>query len=239
MKGAQGLMIAAGLGVVGAVCNWFYISRKAADLEKEEFVYVKASAKVRAGDPFKLEDFGKIEIPKKFVGDLDKTALRWEDPADGRRRSRATAGFPKTRFLLQSDTRRLPQKALSQALGPDEISWPVVVDPTRFVAENYNPGDMVLFFPPPASQVRDKNARRPSKAGPFRILRIGDRGGSGDIYRAGGRRTTRSNVITVPLLFKNGKFDKKSQELLDLMEYAGGQGLEASVQSAQKKDAGR
>ncbi|MFQ5730781.1 MAG: hypothetical protein ACE5KM_02380 [Planctomycetaceae bacterium] len=236
MKGAQGLMIAAGLGVVGAVCNWFYISRKAADLDKEAFVYVKATAKVRAGDPFQEDDFEKVEIPKRYLGGLQKIAVPWElkHTAIG---VPAPRSFPEDQILLQSDTRRLSQKRLAEALGPDEISWPVVVDATRFVAGNYNPGDMVLFFPPPASQVRGGgNTKRPVKAGPFRILRIGDRGGSRDVYKAGGRRSSRSNVLTVPLVFKGGKFDQPSQDLLDLMNYAGGQGLGASVQSARKKD---
>ena len=70
MKGTQGLAVAAALGVIGAVCNWFYISRKAQDLEKEAFMYVKAKANIRSGDVFKKEHFGKVEIPKKYVGDL-------------------------------------------------------------------------------------------------------------------------------------------------------------------------
>ena len=32
MRGVQGMMIAAGLGVVGAICNWFYISQQARDI---------------------------------------------------------------------------------------------------------------------------------------------------------------------------------------------------------------
>lgn len=239
MKGAQGLMIAAGLGIVGAVCNWFYIARKAEDLEKVAFVYVKASAKVRAGDPFTEDDFAKVEIPKRYLGSLDKIALPWElkHTALG---VPAPRSFPEDQILLQSDTRRLPRKGLPEVLPPDEIAWPVVVDPTRFVADNYNPGDMVLFFPPPESQVpAGTGAKRIERAGPFRILRIGDRGGSRDIYQAGGRRSSRSNVLTVPLGYKGGKFDQKSQELLDLIKYTGGQGLGAAVQSAQKKTPGK
>ena len=29
MKGLQGMIVAAGLGIIGAICNWFYISQQA------------------------------------------------------------------------------------------------------------------------------------------------------------------------------------------------------------------
>ena len=102
-------------------------------------------------------------------------------------------------------------------------------------ANSFNPGDKVWFFPPPTSRIRvGTNTRKIDSAGPFQILRIGDRGGSQAVY--GRTRTSRSNVVTVPLKFKNGKFDEKSQQLLDLLEYAGGQGLDMRVQSALKKE---
>lgn len=235
MKGTQGLMIAAGLAVAGAVCNWFYVSRKAADLEKVDFIYVKETARLRAGERFKEADLGKVRIPRRYVGELDKVAVKWEQRASvvGRIANRA---FPRDELLLREDLATPPQKTLSQQLGPNEVAQPVLVNPTTFVAANYNPGEYVSFGPP--TTVRGtKNAKQSvGEVGPFKILRIGSRGGSAEVQAARGVRESRSNIITIPLTkTDDGKYDEKSQRLLELLEYAGGQGLEVKTLSARKK----
>jgi len=239
MKGAQGLVIAAALGIVGAMCNWFYVSRKAADLEKEAFVYVKASARLRPGDVFKREHFEKVEIPKRYVGELKNIAVPWSSvgTAVG---YKAIRTYPVDQLLLRSDLRTPPQKSLSEQLGPDEVSQSVLVNPSTFIPENFKPGESVYFGPPATARgtVQRQALDSVELAGPFRILRIGSRAGSSDVYEASGMRSSRSNVLVVPLVRKNGKYDDKSRQLLKLMRSAGGQGLEVQVLSAQKANEG-
>lgn len=234
MKGVQGLVIAGALGIVGALCNWLYVSRKAADLEKEAFIYVKAEARIRPGDILKEEHFGKVEIPRKYVGNLRNVAFQWEE-------LRTVIGYPALRayptdqILLREDIRTPPRKKLSEQLGPDEVAQAVMVNPTTFVSENYNPGEYVYFGPP----INVRGIGKIQKAagelvGPFRILRIGSRAGSADVYRVRGLRSSRSNVLVVPLVRKNGQYDRKAKELLDLIQQSGGQGLEVYTESAQR-----
>lgn len=233
MKGIQGLAIAGAMGVVGAVCNWFYISQRARDLEKIDFVYIKSDARVNEGQKFQEKHFGKVSIPKKHLGDLEKVAVLWKDrlTAVGYTAQRS---FTANELLLREDLRTLTRKSVSELLGPDEISRTVLIDSTAFIASNVNPTDRVLFFPPTA--VRDAGSGGKSKAagaGPFRILAIGNRLGSTDVAKAAGLRPSRGNSITVPLTYKDGKHDAKSQKLLDLIAASGGKGLTVSVVSAQ------
>jgi len=241
MKGTQGLVIAAGLGILGAACNWFYLARKAKDLDKEEFIYVKKSARIREGDVFKEEHFGKVAIPRKFLGNLEAVGVPWDDlnTVVGQQAIRSYSG---DHLLLRQDLKTPPQRPLDELLGKDEVSWNVLVDSTTFIPQNHNPGEKVLFFPPPAVRVRGQNKKpiHESGVGPFRILRIGSRGGSYEVQKATGRRDTRSNVLVIPLKrFKSNdpkkkfEYDEKSRQLLELQEYAGGQGLSVAIQSAQ------
>ncbi|GAB4153250.1 MAG: hypothetical protein Tsb009_29570 [Planctomycetaceae bacterium] len=237
MKGLQGLAIAAAMGVVGAVCNWFYISQRAADLEKVDFIYVKADAKVNAGDKLKESHLGRVSIPKKFLGNLQRVGVLWRD--------RKTAvgvtvhrSFTADELLLQSDLTTVPQKSLSQLLGLNERAQPVQVDATTFIASNFNPNDYVYFSEPPGTGGLDpaKVNVEDMEVGPFRIIAVGDRLGSRDIARAAGMRESRGNILTVPLkIDKDGKYDKKSQKLLALLAKSRGKGLSVSIVSAQQK----
>lgn len=245
MKGTQGLIIAASLAVVGMLCNWFYITNKAVDLEKEAFIYVKRSARIRAGDRFKKEHFGKVEIPRKYVGNLKDVAVLWEslDTVVGKT---ATRSYPRDRILLHEDLATPPSKSLPDQLNPDEEAYAVLVNPTVFVPENHNPGELISFIMPrDRGSLGERNAtvKPGTAAGPFRILRIGSRGGSLEVARLSGRSTSRSNVITIPLTKdKKDNYDPKSQLLMKMVQEAGGQGLEVKVESARKpkkEDAGR
>lgn len=234
MKGVQGLAIAGAMGVVGAVCNWFYISQRARDLEKVDFVYIKNDARVNEGQKFKESHFGKVSIPKKHLGKLERIAVLWRD-----RRTAigytAHRSFTSDELLLREDLQTLTRKSVSELLGPDEISRTVLIDSTAFVAANVNPTDRVLFFPPTTLRGAGANKQaRSAAAGPFRILAIGNRLGSTDVAKAAGIRASRGNSITVPLTFKDGKHDANSQKLLDLIAASGGKGLTVSVVSAQK-----
>lgn len=244
MKGTQGLVIAGALAIVGAACNWFYVSNKARDLDKESFIYVKAGT-VRAGDVFKEEHLGRVDIPKRYAGNLHRIAVLWHvrNTVIGQR---AIRDYPDNRLLFHEDLKTTTQKSLAEQLAPNEVAEHVRVDRT-FVAANHNPGDMVYFFPPEITRVqKGKAPPHADGVGPFRILRIGSRAGSIDVQRVRGYRGTNSNVIVVPLVYepvKNDKstrvFDRKSQALLDLIKYAGDEGLKVKVQSARRTQDGQ
>jgi hypothetical protein len=237
MKGLQGLAIAAAMGVVGAVCNWFYIAQRARDLEKVDFIFIKADSRVNAGDKFKLTQFKKVSIPKKHLGNLERVAVLWRD--------RQTVvgiiahrSFTGDELLLRKDLARPPQKKLSELFGINEESLPVTVDVSTFIAANYNPNDYVYFYEPPGLRGGSDPANVPDedlRAGPFRILAVGDRLGSRDVAKAAGLRESRGNILTVTLKKdKDGKPSEQSVKLRSLIKKSGGKGLSVSLVSAQK-----
>lgn len=236
MKGIQGLAIAGAMGVVGAVCNYLYIAQRARELEKVDFVYIKADARVNAGQKFKDKHFGRVSIPKKYIGNLEKIAVKWD--------ARHTVGglvahksYNANEILLNTDLRTPAQTTISGLLSPDEISREVLVDSATFISSHLNPTDRVLFFAPTGT--RGGGAADPSgtlrQAGPFRILAIGSRLGSIDVAKAAGMRRSQGSTITVPLMFKDNKYDKQALELQELIANSNGQGLTVSIVSAQKK----
>ena len=79
MRGLPGLIIAAGLGIVGAICNWFYLSRQASQMEKVSFVAVKSAAQLNLGDQFKESDLIQVDIPRDNLGNLNEVAVPWKN----------------------------------------------------------------------------------------------------------------------------------------------------------------
>ena len=65
MRGLPGLIIAAALGIVGAICNWAYLARQASRMEKEAFVALKGTAQLNLGDRF------LICLVRRLVGNGD------------------------------------------------------------------------------------------------------------------------------------------------------------------------
>jgi hypothetical protein len=49
MKGVPGLLIAVGLGIVGAFCNWMYLAQMGKDLQLQDFVGISENVKINAG----------------------------------------------------------------------------------------------------------------------------------------------------------------------------------------------
>jgi hypothetical protein len=52
MKGVPGLLIAVGLGIAGAFCNWMYLAAKGHDLDMVDFIGISENAKINPGDKF-------------------------------------------------------------------------------------------------------------------------------------------------------------------------------------------
>src|SRR5262245_53436277 len=77
MKGALGLTIAAGLGIVGAVCNWFYLQQLAGNQETVVLIGLKNGVQLNIGDPFEEGDLEPVPIPLEGSGNLIERAPLW------------------------------------------------------------------------------------------------------------------------------------------------------------------
>ena len=229
MKGLPGIVIAAALGIIGAFCNWFYISNQARNYDRVSFVGVKPDAGIKVGDRFRLEHFVPVPVPKSFVGELDKTAILWID-REAATAHRARKTYRGGEVLFWHDLRGVAQQDLTERLGNDEVLFQVVVDASTFIPEHFDPDDEVEFFVPqalgprPAGTGTSAAAETPATptVGKFRILALGGRKGKRDIAQAYNRRPVRENIVTIAL---KHPFDAKAEELFSLIATSGGRGV--------------
>lgn len=240
MKGTIGLVIAAGLGIVGALCNWMYIHRQAAGFEKVDFVMIRSTAQINLGDRFQEDHFGPVAIPRQYADDFSHVAIQWEDRMTvlGQRATRSYRGGE---LLLQQELSTPVQKDTAEMIGENEVTFEVPVDPRTFVSENYKPGDLVYFFAP-RYVATAQNAAVPSVAeaaskiaGPFRILALGSRKSSLEVEQAARKRLTSEDVITIGLGFKNGQFADEAKTLFDVLQLTGNQGVQVAKMSAKQQ----
>ena len=239
MKGMPGIVIAAALGLVGAFCNWFYVNNQARNYEIVSFVAISGDADLKSGDRFRDEHFAKVDVPKKFVGELAKVAVHWKDreTAAGYYAAKSYRG---SEILLHRDLETMAQQDLTKDLDDNQVLFPVVVDSGTFIPQHYDPGDQVRFFNP---QFLDANASSSNTSqsptagstrtvGPFRILALGGRKGKRNLAEAYNRRPVRENVITIALKFP---FDAQADELFRLITAAGGRGVRIIKLQSSKK----
>jgi hypothetical protein len=225
MKGVPGLLIAVGLGIVGAFCNWMYLAQMGKDMQTVDFIAVSENAKVNVGDKFTREHFIPVSIPGKNLGNLQTAAVKWEALA-------TVVGQPATKpygpgeILLWHDLRTPPEMDIKRLLAADErVLW-IPVDTRTFVPSLVNAGDNVSFivprvggtFPTPAGdETPGKAPAMTETIGPFRILALGNRLGSQEVLRATGQTPSQENVMAVAIKFVGGEFDEKGQKLLDTL----------------------
>jgi hypothetical protein len=241
MKGTMGLVVAAALGVVGALCNWMYLNRQANDYQHVDFVMISPDAQINLGDRFQESHFAKVAIPKLYAEDqLGHVGIQWKDRMTvlGQRATRSYRGGE---LLLQQELSTPVQKDTAEMIGEDEVTFEVPIDPRTFVSENYRPGDEVYFFAPRYVASAQNATAAPSiasaasqVAGPFRILALGSRKSSLEVEQAARKRLTREDVITIGLDFKNGQFGKDAQVLFDVLQITGNQGVQVAKISAKK-----
>lgn len=241
MKGTLGLVVAAGLGVVGALCNWMYLHRQAADFEKVDFVMISSDAQINLGDRFQEDDFVPVAIPQQYAKKLRGVAIRW-DARGTLPGQRATRSYRGGELLLRQELSTPNQKDTAEMIGENEVTFEVPVDPRTFVSENYTPGDLVYFFAPryqagsqATTAVPSVAAAASKVAGPFRILALGSRKSSLEVEQAARKRLAREDVITIGLEFKNGDFGPDGKTLFDVLQLTGNQGVQVAKVSARKR----
>jgi hypothetical protein len=228
MKGVPGLLVALGLGIAGAACNWFYMAQKAAGLEIVQFVGIREGG-VKAGQIFKSEHLVPVPIPRQHALRLIDSALPYTDVPTivG---TTAYRDFREGEIILRQDLAAPPSSDLREELGPDEEAISIPVDGRGFVPSLFSPGHEVSFIVPRSGSAAPGTPGRGSveteKIGPFFILAIGTRRGSFDRARAAGTSQAQENIVTIRVKKLNDKeFDSKTEQLLSRLRATGGQAL--------------
>lgn len=241
MKGTQGLIIAAALGVVGAFCNWFYINRLAERREKVGFVMIRRDAQLNAGDRFQEQHFARVDIPRDNVGTLQEAAVLWQDrtAAIGYRAPKSYRGGE---LLLQQDLRTPAHRDLSDMLAENEVLRWVPVSSGQFVPEMLNPGNLISFEVPqlPGGKPADLSSRdlqtQPTEMiGPFRILALGTRTGTREVRQAAGMPSGPEHVIAISVRLENGQPEARAERLFRALRLSGNKALGVVLHSSKTK----
>lgn len=247
MKGALGLTIAAGLGIVGAICNWLYLQQLAADQETVSLIAVKHGVQLNVGDPFEEGDLEPVPIPRDRAGTLIERAPLWEARS-------AILGYGANRvfhggeILLTADTEAPAVRNLAETLQDDEVARWVPIDTRAVVTEQINPGDLVSFDvgtsgggPTPASGDGTASPVAGSKIiGPFRVLALGNRREPTNIAQSARTRGGAApNTIAIVIKLQNGQYEPTAAELFEALRSVGTNGVGVQLHSSRAKDAKR
>jgi hypothetical protein len=146
MKGIQGLIIAIGLGIVGALFNFAYLYNRSQETENEEFIGIAKDVTVNRGEVLQEGHLNAVPIPRAYAGKLKDFAFLWS----GRRAEidqRVARTLTGGSLLLRSDMETPPQ-ALGFSQNEKERGLGVPIDSRRNVASLVEPGDMVTFVVP-------------------------------------------------------------------------------------------
>jgi hypothetical protein len=228
MKGVPGLLIAVGLGIAGAFCNWLYLAQKGQALERVEFIGIDEGTRINPGDKFSEGHFHPISIPRIAVGNLDKAPFQWNELQTVIGMA-ATKTYSPGEILLRQDLRTPPQNDVKKLLAPDErVIW-IPVDTRTFVSSLVSAGDQISFLvprgagsPAPAAAEGESGGATPPPGasemiGPFRILALGNRLGSREVLSAAGATASQENVMAVAVKIVAGTLDERGQQLSDLL----------------------
>ena len=74
MKGIQGLIVAVGLGIAGAL-NWAYLASRSSQDATVSFVGIKNGQTVNRGEILRDDHFVELSIPERWVGNLKDFAV--------------------------------------------------------------------------------------------------------------------------------------------------------------------
>jgi len=238
MRGLTGLLIAAGLGLAGALCNWMYLDSLASSEARLSFIGVKPDVRLNVGDIFKADHLEPVDIPRSRIGNLQDAAPLWSarEAVVGLRANKPYSGGE---LILRQDLATPAQEDLASMLAEDEVARWVPIDPRAVIPEQINPGDLVSFETPqkPASALNDAGADPSAPAGrevigPFRVLAVGARRERPNIQQARGRSSGPENTITIAVRMPEGKIEPRAVKLFDAVRAAGSQGVYVLLHSS-------
>ncbi len=255
MKGIQGLIVAIGLGIAGALFNFAYLAHRSRDVETVAFIGIKEDKSIGRGELLTEDNLEPVEIPRRWVGKLEDYAFLWSTRATvvGRRPWRALEGGT---LLMRADLKTPPQElvfGVNLPPGVEERALGVPVDTRKFVMSLVQPGDLVSFIVSadrrggptlaPAGSKQDAAGRGEARAeaaagsveppstdaiekcGPFKVLSIGNRLGSYDVMMAAKIPQTQEGVMTILVRYEQGKMDPQAARLLRFLHQTNSQPL--------------
>ena len=241
MKGAQGIMIAVALGVVGFVCNWLYLEREASRVELVSFVGVSQPADVKRGDVIQSDDLVPISMPKSHESQLAQVAVLWDqrDLVIGQKAARDLAVSGEAELVMHRDLTTPAIKDINELIADNErVMW-LPVDSRTFNPQHVDPGDQVSFRIPEFGKGASRS--QPTEAGgkilgPFRILALGNRKGRRDVRQAAGLASGAENVIAVAVKVENpdGKLEPQAETLAGILAVNNFQGVQVLLHRRDK-----
>ena len=241
MKGFTGLLIAAILGLAGAVCNWLYLQQASNTLDKVSFISIKPDVKLDVSEAILEEHLQKIDLPGSTAGNLTDVAPLWSARAAviGQRANRIFLGGE---IILEMDLASPAQQQLAKTLQENEVAFWVPIDPRSVVAEQINPGDLVSFEVPAPSALENNpggtGANKPSDGspseviGPFLILAIGARREPINVQQAFRGRQGTETTLTIIATLTKGQLDPLTARLSAALGARNRQGLIVLLHSA-------
>lgn len=239
MKGVPGLLIALGLAIAGALCNWFYMAQKSRELDLVQFVAV-ADGGIREGDVIQAGQLIPVSIPLRYAQRLKEAAPPYADVATivG---MVAYRDFMEGEIMLTQDLRTPPGNDLKRDLGANEVAIWINVDSRGFVPQFLSGGDEVSFIVP-AAGARTSPVSEPGQAvqsteviGPFYILALGNRRGSSERARVVGQSSSAENVLAIRVKkISDTQLEDKAQLLLSRLKFSGNQALGLVMHSDRK-----
>jgi len=269
MKGIQGLILALGLGIAGALFNWAYLHQKSMEQAMVQFVGIQPNVTVNAGEKLTEEHLAPVAIPAGSVGNLKDFAYLWETRSSlvGRPVYRTLTGGS---LVLRDDLKTPPPELVfAENLPPGEeerVLW-VPVASNSFVPSLVAPGDLVDFVvsyggPTPAylapsssngesspeGESSGESQSKPTSAptirtgksnievlGPFKILSLGNRLSSWEVWQAWGKQPANENVLGVSVRLRNGQLEPKAQRLIALLQETGFRNVTVMLRPREKK----
>ena len=241
MKGAQGIMIAVAMGVVGFVYNWLYLEREASRVELVSFVGVSQPADVKRGDVIQSDDLVPISMPKSHESQLAQVAVLWDqrDLVIGQKAARDLAVSGEAELVMHRDLTTPAIKDINELIADNErVMW-LPVDSRTFNPQHVDPGDQVSFRIPEFGKGASRS--QPTEAGgkilgPFRILALGNRKGRRDVRQAAGLASGAENVIAVAVKVENpdGKLEPRAETLAGILAVNNFQGVQVLLHRRDK-----
>lgn len=152
MRGVQGLIVAIGLAIAGALSNWFYLSQQDNKMELVYFIGVNPEARVAKGERIRDSHLVPVSIPRASASRLKDFAYfydereavigyaSWRDLEGGNLLWRSDLKSPPTELTnFEGAPEEKPQEVEYRAMG-------VSIDATKLVPALVQPGDLVSFI---------------------------------------------------------------------------------------------
>jgi hypothetical protein len=257
MKGIHALLVAAGLGVVGMLFNYAYLSKASQKLETVSFIGMNQD--VNRGEKLKQEYFVEVAIPVSNVGNLKEYVVLYQDRT-------TVVNVPVWRTLKKGSllTRDATEKTPPQSpdLKEGERLEFIPIDVRTTVPSLIVPGAMVSFrvarpegvptravrgdagSADPAPKPGDA-ARTPEMApaggsseviGPFKVICIGNRLSSAEVMTSYKLPQLQENMLGIRVSKHEGNEVQKYERLCELLQATNSRQVGVTIHSPKDKE---